>query len=118
MRPIERFRQKPKSFWASVRSLSQHIGYSEKGAIIIPSLQQMVAAFNDLELNPAGLTENGHPTPLAVELLAYFEARAQLLMKQVEPNLMDAEAVKALFLEHYTRLNDRPADAGRFKAWG
>jgi hypothetical protein len=97
LRPIERFLKKPKSFWASVRSLSQHIGYSAKDTIIVPTLPQMISAFADLGLNESKLVADGRPTQLAKELLDYFSQRAVLLMKHVEPRLMDAEKARNLF---------------------
>lgn len=97
MKPNDRFLKKPKSFWASVRSLSQEIGYSKRDRIVVPSLEQMVAAFVKLGLDPARIINEGKPTKLASELLDYFTERARVLVNEVEPKLMNAEAAKALF---------------------
>lgn len=101
MKPINRFLRKPKSFWASVRSLSQHIGYSKGNNIIVPSIRQMAAAFDDLGLDPTRLIAEGKPTPLANELLDYFTERSRVLVNDVEPKLMNAEQAKALFEQAY-----------------
>ena len=91
MKPIDRFLKKPKSFWASVRSLSQEIGYSKRDAIIIPSIDLMSAAFDKLGLDPKRIIDNGKPTRLAKELLDYFTERSRVLVEEVEPKLMDAK---------------------------
>lgn len=97
MQPIPRFLNKPKSFWASVRTLSQKVGYSKKGKIVVPSLEQMVAAFDALGLDTTSLQSNGQPTAFALALLDYFSERARVLMSEVEPRLLNAEQAKALF---------------------
>ena len=104
MKPNEKFLRKPKSFWASVRSLSQRVGYSKKGTIIIPSLSQMAEAFRDLGLNPDKIVSKGVPTPLAIDLSEYFTERARLLVTHVEPRLMDAERAKSIFTDLYKKL--------------
>jgi hypothetical protein len=97
MKPIPRFLNKPKSFWASVRSLSQKVGYSKKGTIVIPTVRQMVSAFETLGLDSQSLVKDGEKTQLATDLLDYFSERARILMDEVEPKLLNAEQAKALF---------------------
>lgn len=97
MKPIPRFFNKPKSFWASVRSLSQEIGYSKRDTIIVPSVKQMAAAFTNLGLDSKRIFAGGEPTDLAKELHDYFQERARVLVDEVEPKLLNAEQAKALF---------------------
>lgn len=97
MKPIPRFLNKPKSFWASVRSLSQQVGYSKRDTIIVPSVKQMASAFTKLGLDPTRIFYNGAPTDLANELHDYFKERARVLVNEVEPKLLNAEQAKALF---------------------
>lgn len=97
MKPNERFLAKPKSFWASVRSLSQFVGYSAKGRVIAPSIAQMNDAFANLGLDPATIGTANHPTQLALELRAYFEERARVLNVEVKSKLMDCNEARALF---------------------
>jgi len=97
MKPIPRFLNKPKSFWASVRSLSQKVGYSKKGVIVIPTVAQMVTAFEKLGLDSQSLLRDGKPTQLATDLLDYFTERSRVLMNEVEPRLLNADQAKALF---------------------
>ena len=99
MKPIDKFKMKPKSFWASVRSISQQFGYTQrgKGLVSFPTIQEMEKAFRDLELDPTVLVRNGVPTPLAEGLHDYLKTRADYLNEYVEPKLMDAAEAEALF---------------------
>lgn len=105
MRAIPEFRNKDKAFWACVRSLSQHIGYSKKGEVIVPTVSAMAQAFRDLKLNDEALFSKGTPTELGMALYSYFVLRADLLMNYVEPRLMDADEARAMFEDHRRRLN-------------
>lgn len=107
MKPIERFRRRPRSFWASVRTLSQHLGYSKGDTIKVPSPPQMAKAFSKLGLDSSKLWHEGKATALATELVDYFSERARLLMNHVQPRLMDAEDAKKLFCELRDRLRPK-----------
>ena len=106
MKPIDKFLNQPKSFWASVRSMSQQCGYSRKGQITVPTVEKMEAAFLKLDLDPTNIFKNGNPTKLADDLIEYFQARADYLNEYVEPKLMNAEQAKSLFEE--TRVKVQP----------
>jgi len=100
MKPDPRFRTMPRQFWATIRTISQHVGYTQrgKGQIKIPSLLEMRAAFRDLGLDPRHIvTAEGRPTKLATLLLEYYKYRADVLNSYVEPLLMDADKAKAVF---------------------
>ena len=97
MRPIDRFLNKPKSFWASVRSLSQKVGYSRGDRIIVPSVESMTEVFSNMQLDPSNLLVEGVSTQLADDLSDYFMERARVLENEVEPKLMDAAQAQALF---------------------
>lgn len=99
MKPNQKFLQKPKSFWASVRSLSQKIGYSKGNSIIVPSIQDMANAFDDLGLDCSRIIKYNKPTKLAEELHEYFTERSRVLVEEVEPRLMSAEQAKSLFIQ-------------------
>lgn len=99
MTPDIRFLKKPKSFWASVRTLSQHIGYSKGNKILTPTSEQMAGAFNDLGLDSTKIIFEGKPTILARELEAYFKHRADKLVNDIEPRLMDKVRAKKYFKE-------------------
>ncbi len=105
MKPDSRFLKQPKSFWATVKSLSQQIGYSKRGKIIVPDPQRMAKAFMDLDLDSKLIMVEGQPTDLCNVLCDYFKYRSNILMSHVEPRLMDADKAKAVFTELKNRLN-------------
>ncbi len=104
MRPITDFLNKPKSFWASVRSLSQIIGYSKEDNLIIPTLQDMATAYNRLGLDASKIMHCGIATPFAVELQEYFRIRAKDLTEIAKPNLMSADEAREVFHYYYSQL--------------
>lgn len=99
------FLNKPKSFWACVRSLSQELGYSKLGKVLVYSYEDMIGAFEKLSLNPSIIISENKPTKLAEELREYFQYRANILETKVEPSLMNVDAAKKLFEETKNRLN-------------
>lgn len=106
MKPDERFLNKPKNFWANVRTISEQVGYTKKGKkkgagqICVPSLPQMKEALEALSLKTTHIiTEHGQPTEFGKALGAYFEYRAEVLNGFVEPRLMNAKEAKILFTQ-------------------
>ena len=100
MRPNARFVGKSKQFWACVRTISQLVGYTDrgKGSIKIPSVFEIRDAFNDLGLNAHEIVgDSGGPTTLATDLHHYFEHRANVLNVFVKPRLMNLQKAKAAF---------------------
>ena len=99
MRADERFLEMPKAFWASVRTLGQQTGYTVRGknTIKVPSHEEMRRAFAVLGLDADGVLGKDEPSALAADLLEYFEYRADILAKYVEPRLMDAERAEREF---------------------
>jgi hypothetical protein len=105
VKPNKKFQQQPKPFWASVRSLSQEIGYTVGGNILVPSYKQMADAFTKLELQTSVILDpSGGPTVLAVLLREYFEHRAKILTEEVKPRLMDKERAKKVFDELHEKI--------------
>lgn len=88
-----------KGFWAHVRSLSQTLGYTDrgKGTIKVPTLTEVLAGMKKLELLSGHLVEKGKPTPLARQLIAYFAYRAKVLNETVQYQLMDKVAAEAMY---------------------
>lgn len=107
MKPDPRFVGKPKTFWACVRSLSQHIGYSKKNSIIVPTAPMMAKAFAELNLDSDAIIKKGRRTSLAAELEQYFVYRAERLSHYIEPRLMNAAQAKALFKKTKKKLRPR-----------
>lgn len=91
MKANPQFANLPKSFWATVRSLSQQIGYTRRGEgqVKVPSVGEMRQAFVKLSLDPTHVGDDSSPTQLAVKLHDYFKYRADVLNTYVEPRLMD-----------------------------
>lgn len=96
MKPNTRFSNMPKSFWATVRSVSQSIGYTvrKRGIVKVPTIVEVKKAFESLNLDPDVIIENGNATRLANDLIAYYEYRAEVLNNYVQPRLMDAILLK------------------------
>lgn len=109
MQADQRFVNQPKSFWAIIRSLSQEIGYTVRGAgqVKVPTLAEIRAAFRTLQLDADHMYCNGRPTELADTLIQYYAYRADVLNRYVEPRLMDAERAKTEFNRLRAQLNPR-----------
>ena len=100
MIPDKRFVNLPKQFWAWVRLIGQECGYTKKGQVFIPSREQVENKLDVLKLHKNGLATilpDGRKTWNA--LYEYFAYRSELLHKQVEPNLMNANEAKKEYLK-------------------
>ncbi len=100
MIPNLEFKNQPKMFWAYVRTLSQHLGYTVKGEarVRIPTIPELRAGLTELGLDPTRVAANSNaPTQLGADLCRYFEYRAQILNGFVKSQLMDAIQAKELF---------------------
>lgn len=100
MKADPRFLNQPKHFWANVRSISQHAGYTARGTgqIHVPDLSVVVESLTELGLSAAHVVdEGGKATTLGTNLLQYFAYRADVLNKFVEPRLMNADQAAAAF---------------------
>ena len=96
-----RFQNQPKYFWAYVRTLSQHLGYTvrSKGIVKVPTLSEMQRGLRDLGLDSQKVVVGFEPTQLGKELDAYFHYRAKVLNDSVQDYLMDAEEARKTFEE-------------------
>ncbi|MDE3068545.1 MAG: hypothetical protein KGJ60_13505 [Verrucomicrobiota bacterium] len=100
MKPDGRFQKLPKHFWANVRTISQHLGYTVRaaGEIKVPTIPEIAQALQDLELNTKHVVSgDGKPTGFGRLLEAYFQHRGKVLNTFVEARLMDAEQAKLKF---------------------
>lgn len=110
MKADPKFSKMPRSFWASVRSLSQKIGYTVKGEsqVRVPTVAEIKSAFVALGLDSSHIVRDGQkPTPLATDLTNYFAYRADVLNKFVEPRLMDAARAKVVYEDLKLQLNPK-----------
>lgn len=107
--PDPRFVNQPPVFWANVRTISQEVGYTERGRrrIKVPSPEQISAAYRSLDLSTHLLfSDSGHvSTAFGQSLLDYFRYRAEVLEDVVEPALMDAEEARHEFDRLRAELN-------------
>ncbi len=93
MKPDPRFLDQPKHFWANVRSLSQHLGYTNRKTkqIKVHDLSSIMNGLRSLGLVTTHIVnESGKTTALGNALASYFAYRAKVLNTFVEPRLMDA----------------------------
>jgi hypothetical protein len=100
VKPHPRFLNLPKHFWANVRSISQHAGYTARGTgqILVPDLSVIVGSLKELGLSTAHVIDDTlKPTVLGANLVQYFAYRADVLNKFVEPRLMNADQAAAAF---------------------
>lgn len=94
------FLNQAKPFWANVRSISQHLGYTLRGTgqIKVPTLEEMRLAMSALGLSTAHILDNSaRPTELGRTLSAYFEYRADVLNNYVKVRLMDVARARETF---------------------
>ena len=101
MKANKLFLNQPKPFWANVRSISQHLGYTLRGTrqIKIPTIEEMSSAMKALGLTSNHLIQNGETTEFGKLLIAYFEHRAEVLNNFVAAKLMNVEKAKQTFEE-------------------
>lgn len=100
MKPDPRFLNQPKHFWANVRSISQHAGYTARGTgqILVPTLSVIVESLKELGLTAGHVVDDaGKPTALGASLVQYFAYRADVLNNFVEPRLMNAAQAAVAF---------------------
>lgn len=100
MKPNNTFLSLPKSFWASVRLISQEVGYTQRttGQIKIPTNVEINTKLENLAINFYSLREQGTRSGNFGDLLQdYFSYRADILNAYVEPRLMNAAKASKVF---------------------
>jgi hypothetical protein len=108
MKPNPVFLKQTPEFWAYVRTVSQEVGYTERGksVIKIPNIDDVKRAFKNLNLSLAHITsEKDKPTEFGKTLFAYFKYRASVLNNDVQNQLMDKTEAGRAFLDLKKRLN-------------
>lgn len=107
MKPNENFMRLTKTFWASVRLISQEIGYTEKGTnqIKTPSMKGIESKLDKFGIDIKRLQTQKINNQRLDELLQdYFAYRADVLNSYVEPRLMNVKDAKRVFREHFAKL--------------
>jgi hypothetical protein len=95
-----------KTFWANVRTIGQVLGYTRGDQVRLYDLDDLKTAMVKSGLNVAHLVNSdGSPSPLALDLLAYFFYRAEILNTYVRPRLMDSQRAQQTYLELSAQLS-------------
>jgi len=107
MKPNNAFLTLPKNFWASVRLISQEVGYTEKstGQIKIPGLDEIQSRLGKFEIDFSRLqaqqTSGGN---FGKVLQDYFVYRADIINTFVESHLMNVVEAKKIFKKYFKDL--------------
>jgi hypothetical protein len=107
MKPNELFLKLPKTFWASVRLISQDVGYTEKRTdrIKVPSREQIKTRLERREIDFDKIQSQIFDSKDFGTLLAdYFAYRADILYSFVEPHLMDSKKAQRTFEKFHKKL--------------
>lgn len=100
MEPNNAFVSLPKSFWASVRLISQEVGYTGKGTkqVRIPSRDEIRNKLKSFDVDVDNLHSQKIDTRIYENLLQdYFAYRADVLNTNVKNYLMDSTKAKEEF---------------------
>ena len=100
MKPNKRFSNLPPEFWASVRLISQEVGYSisGEGSIKVPTSEDIKSALEKIDVDHSAIVgRNNKLTGLGKVLTDYYAYRANTLNRLVEPRLMDAQKARKTF---------------------
>lgn len=95
-----RFLSQPKEFWANVRTISQEVGYTERGkdSIKIPSLESVRQEFSRLGLSTAHIADSDNTlTEFGQCLFDYFTFRATILDETVRHHFMKKDSALVEF---------------------
>ena len=107
MKPNDTFLKLPKTFWASVRLISQEVGYTERGTgrIKVPSTDQIRIRLERSGVDFDKLQDQRFGSNTFGELLNdYFAYRAETLYSFVEPHLMDVKRARKTFEIYFKKL--------------
>lgn len=108
MKADSRFLRQTGEFWANIRTISQEVGYTERGkkSIKIPTIDAIKTSFKKLDLSTGHIIHaDGEFSVLGQNLMAYFEYRAAILNDTVQHNLMTKTEAEKEFSRLRKRLN-------------
>ena len=108
MKADTRFLAQPKEFWANVRTISQEVGYTKRGAksIKVPSLNAIRKNFVKLGLTTAHIADaDDKLTDFGQRLFDYFSFRATVLNDTVQGYFMKKESAEVEFNRLKKKLN-------------
>lgn len=93
----KKFLKQSLEFWANVKLISQKIGYTKKGVVKIPEIEEIIDCYKSLDLDYTRIYHNDNLTKEGQLLLDYFKFRASFLNDEVKENLMDVKEARALY---------------------
>jgi hypothetical protein len=104
MKPNNKFTNLPKSFWASIRLISQEVGYTNKSTrqIKIPSFDEIQSKLAKLEIDfPRLQLQKTNAGRFGDIFHDYFVYRADVINTFVEPHLMNVAEARKMFNKYY-----------------
>lgn len=104
MKPNNEFTNLPKSFWASIRLISQEVGYTNKatGQIKTPTFDEIRSKLANLDIDFLRLqSQKTDAGRFGKVLQDYFVYRADVINTFVEPHLMNVTEARKLFNKYY-----------------
>jgi hypothetical protein len=107
VKPDKRFLGQPKAFWAHVRTISQQLGYTDRGTqqIRVNSIIDMEHALDELGLSAAHIIDqNGNATAFGRTLHDYFEHRAVALNTHAQHHLMTLAQARNVYTQLHSTL--------------
>lgn len=116
MKANPKFLVQPKAFWATIRTISQEVGYTTRGnkrigtepSVKIPTLKEVREKFQKLGLKTTNIeNKNGVLTSFGQHLFDYFTYRADVLNNTVHLNLMNKDSAEIEFEKLKTQLNPK-----------
>jgi len=108
MKAEQRFLRLPQDFWANVKAISEHVGYTARssGQVKIPSPEEIALASRQMGLDASVLCINNDKlTPAGSQLSEYFAYRAAVLNNFVQSRLMDVGRARKVFHDLKRRLS-------------
>jgi hypothetical protein len=105
MQPNKKYLNLSPEFWATIKLLSQKLGYTKKKGrkkgeapiINVPTIAEVLETYNVLNLNTNKLFYNEQVTDFGGLILEYFAYRADLLNNVIQHYFMTLEESKSLF---------------------
>lgn len=114
MKANSKFLNQSQEFWATIKLLSQKLGYTtrkkkkdEQAAINVPTLEQTLKTYHDLGLNPNKIYYQDKITAFGRLVFEYFQYRADILNNEIRFYLMDLDEVVDLFKDLSERYSSK-----------
>jgi hypothetical protein len=107
MKPNDMFLNLPKNFWASVRLISQEVGYTAKSTkqIKVPEIDEIRSKIERFEIDFARLKDQHTSKGYFGQMLQdYFVYRADVINTFIEPRLMNVTESRKIFKKFYKDL--------------